>query len=453
MHERVAVRGPAAGSLPILLAVVFVDMLGFSIILPLLPFYAETFGASPAVVGLLVASYAAAQLVGAPLLGGLSDRFGRRPVLVLSILGTAAGFVLFGLAGSLTVLFASRVIDGLTGGNISVAQAYVADVSEPAQRARNFGLIGAAFGLGFVIGPALGGFLSRWGYALPAFLAAGMATLNAVAVWIALPESLPAERRRGGATAAPRAGGRAATAEGAEDGTGRPQAAAGATTSRPPSAFRHLWAGDRAGGLLWLRFYFALAFVTFQTIFALWSQYHLGLDAEKTGYVLGYIGVLIVLVQGGLVGMVARRFREERVLVTCIVVMAGGLAAWAFAPNVPVLLVTLVPLAASGGVFRAVATSALSAAVAADEVGAALGAATSLESLTRALAPSIGGVLLEHYGTWAPGLFGTAVLVLLLPYAIGALRRPRPAGAQAGARADAEGRRTDPPAAEGGVGA
>lgn len=179
-----------------LFAVVFIDLLGFGVILPLLPYYAETFDASNAVVGLLIASYSAAQLVGAPVLGRLSDRFGRRPVLLASIFGTLVGFVMLGLANSLLMLFTSRLLDGLTGGNISVARAYIADITDDENRARGMGVIGAAFGLGFVIGPAVGGMLSAGErYALPAFVAAGLAALNLIAVYLWLLESLDAARR------------------------------------------------------------------------------------------------------------------------------------------------------------------------------------------------------------------------------------------------------------------
>ena len=174
--------------------VVLVDMLGFSLILPLLPYYAETFGATPTIVGLLVASYAAAQMIGAPLLGRFSDRFGRRPVLLISIFGTFVGFILLGVGGSLLILFISRMLDGLTGGNITVAQAYITDVTDEKNRAKGLGMIGAAFGLGFILGPAAGGLLSTYGYAVPSFVAAALALINLVAVFFFLPESLTAEK-------------------------------------------------------------------------------------------------------------------------------------------------------------------------------------------------------------------------------------------------------------------
>ena len=187
--------------------IVFVDLLGFGLILPLLPYYADSYGATPVIVGLLVASYAAAQLIGAPLLGRLSDRLGRRPVLLLSVAGTFVGFLLLGFAAPLGqllanwvapqavnavilgVLFLSRILDGLTGGNITVAQAYIADVTDEQNRAKGLGLIGAAFGLGFIIGPAAGGALSQWGYGTPAFVAAAVSFSNLIAIFFLLPES------------------------------------------------------------------------------------------------------------------------------------------------------------------------------------------------------------------------------------------------------------------------
>jgi DHA1 family tetracycline resistance protein-like MFS transporter len=173
-------------SLLTIFVIVFVDLLGFSLILPLLPYYAETFGANPTVTGFLVASYALAQLLGAPLLGRLSDRIGRRPVLLVSIFGTFLGFILLGAARSLWVLFAARIIDGLTGGNISVAQAYITDVSDEKNRAKALGMIGAAFGLGFIIGPAVGGLMSTWGYSVPAFAAAALSLVNLTLVFFFL---------------------------------------------------------------------------------------------------------------------------------------------------------------------------------------------------------------------------------------------------------------------------
>src|SRR3954471_24885574 len=158
---------------------VLIDLIGFGIVIPVLPYYIESFGATPFQLGLLVASYSVMQFIFSPVLGGMSDRYGRRPVLFFSLLGTSVGFLLVGLAGALWVIFAGRILDGITGGNISTAQAYIADVTTRKDRARGMGLIGAAFGLGFVLGPAIGGVLSRWGTHVPFIFAACLALANA----------------------------------------------------------------------------------------------------------------------------------------------------------------------------------------------------------------------------------------------------------------------------------
>jgi DHA1 family tetracycline resistance protein-like MFS transporter len=370
--------------------IVFIDLLGFGLILPLMPYYAETFGATPTVVGLLVASYAAAQLIGAPVLGRLSDRFGRRPVLLISIFGTFVGFLLLGFAHSLWVLFAGRILDGLTGGNISVVQAYITDVTDEKGRARGLGLIGAAIGLGFIIGPAAGGTLSVWGYAVPAFVAAALSFLNWIAIFIWLPESLTEARR-----------------------------AELAKYPRPAFTARALWQAlnrPRVGPLLHIRFFFGLAFAIFQTIFALYAQYRLGLQANETGYVLTYVGMLAVLVQGVAIGWLTAHFKESHLIFSAVILMTFSLLGWAFAPSVLALLVVLAPLALAGGTLNTVLNSSLTKTVYPEEVGGTLGLSASLESLTRVIAPSVGGLLLDRLGTSAPGVFGALIMVWVVSF-------------------------------------
>ena len=381
----------ARSKLATLFVIVFVDLFGFGIILPLVPYYGERFGADAGLIGLLVASYAAMQFFSSPFLSRLSDIHGRRPILMLSILGTGLGFVIMGFAGSLAMLFASRILDGITGGNISVAQAYISDVTDDKSRAQGLGIIGAAFGLGFIMGPATGGILSKWSMTLPAFVAAALAGLNLVAVYFLLPESLPPEKR------------------GIQ--------AAGSRRAFSFSAFREALSRKLVGPLLNVRFLYRMAFGTFEGIFVLYALYRFGLSADKTSYILAYVGVLIVLVQGLAIGRLTARFRENHLIFGGFLLLGLSLISWAYAPTVTILLVVLAPLALSGGVLNTVINSSLSKVVHADEIGGILGISSSLDSLSRVISPALGGYLLEHGGTWAPGLFGSVLLVLFLPYA------------------------------------
>ena len=372
-----------------ILLVVFIDLLGFSLILPLLPYYAETFHANAFVTGLLVASYAVAQFIGAPLLGRLSDRYGRRPILLASIFGTFLGFILLGVANALWILFAARIMDGITGGNLSIAQAYISDVTDAKNRAKGLGLIGAAFGLGFIIGPVTGGFLSQWGYAVPAFAAAAMSFINLALIFFWLPESLTAEKR-------------------AEMTYKKPTVTLGALFVALKRPF--------SGSLLISRFFFGVAFAIFQTIFSLYALTKFNLTAAQTGYVLTYVGVLSVITQGYVVGRITNIFREDILIVACVALMAISMVGWALARSVLVLLIILAPTSFAGGILNTLLSSTLTKAVTLQEIGGILGFSASIDSSTRIIAPILGGALLQQLGTWAPGAFGALVMVGLFIY-------------------------------------
>jgi DHA1 family tetracycline resistance protein-like MFS transporter len=372
-------------SLALLFTVAFLDLLSFSLILPLLPYYAEHFGATPFIVGALTAAYAIGQVLGAPVIGRLSDRFGRKPLLVLSVAGSAASFVILGLAQTLPVIFAARFIGGLFGGNITVVQAYIADVTEAADRSKRFGLIGAAFGLGFIFGPPAGGLLSVSGYSVPALVAAGLEGLTLALIATVLPESLTSERK-----------------------------AELRASVRSRFSLKLLWeavSDPRIGKFLHLRVFTALAFLIFQTNYSLFVQRRLGYDAKSTGLSLAFVGVLIAAFQGGLIGPLVKRFDEHRLFAAGALLSGIGLAAWAFTFNTAWLLISLVPMSLGQGLVTTLNRSLVTKAVDRDEIGGALGLISSLESGINILAPLIGGVLIGSIGTWAPGLL-SALLML-----------------------------------------
>jgi DHA1 family tetracycline resistance protein-like MFS transporter len=302
--------------------------------------------------------------------------------LLISLFGTFPGFILLGVANSLAILFAARILDGFTGGNLSIAQAYITDVTDAKERSKGLGMIGAAFGLGFIIGPVTGGFLSQWGYAVPAFVAAALSFINLILVYAWLPESLTAEKR-------------ASMAE-------KPAVTLAALIEAMKRPF--------TGSLLITRFFFGVAFAIFQTIFSLYTLKKFNMNARDTGFILTYVGVLSVIVQGFLIGRITKKYREDILIVSMAALMAISLAGWALVPTVVGLIIILTPTAVSGGILNTLLSSTLTKAVEPQEVGGILGLSASVESSTRILAPIIGGALLQQYGTSAPGVFGALVM-------------------------------------------
>ena len=371
--------------------IVLIDMLGFALIVPLLAFFADSFGATEFQTGLLVSSYALMQMISSPILGRLSDKYGRRPVFLISIFGTFIGFLILGFSNSLWWLFASRVLSGLTAGNISVAQAYIADVTDEKNRARGMGLFGAAFGIGFILGPALGGMLSQFGFAVPSFVSAGLAFINLLTVYLWLPESLTEERRA--------------------------ELAKQQQTEVTLKALLVALQRPKVGPLLWIRFGFATAFNSFQTVFPLYVLHKFGLDAQRTGYILAYMGIILVAMQGGAIGPLSMRFKESNLIVTFLAFAFIGMVGWAVVPTVTLLLIAMFPMAVGVGSFNALINSAISKAVTREEVGGMLGFGAGLESATRVVMPALASYLLGAYGPSTPGYMGSMVLFVVVVYA------------------------------------
>jgi DHA1 family tetracycline resistance protein-like MFS transporter len=392
-------------TLPILFVHVIVVVLGFSLILPLLPYYAKRFDASPLLLGLLVSSYAMAQIVSVPLIGRLSDRYGRKPLMLLGAAAGSVSFLILGFARSLPALFAGRIFAGLLGGNVAIAQAYIADITDEKHRAKNLGVIGAAIGIGFIFAPAIGGFVSRWGYGIPLFAAAGLSLASFIWVLAALPESLTTERRI--------------------------QMAA---HPKPPVTLAALLTALRrplAGPLLSIRLVYSLAFGVFQSSFTLWAASRLSLSAPSISLVLAYAGMLSVTVQSVVIGLLTKRFPERTLIIAGIALLAAALLAWGFVPNVALLLVILVPMALAGGGLNTVLISALSKSVSHDEVGGTLGLAGSLEGVAMVVAPVVGGLLLQDVGAWSLGVPSGLILTGLAVFAAIGIRAPAAASAAA----------------------
>ena len=369
--------------LPIFL-IVFIDLLGFGLILPLLPFYAESFGASELTVGLLLASYSLMQFIGAPVLGRLSDRYGRRPILLISQLGTFIGFMMLGFATTLWMLFLSRIIDGISGANISTAQAYIADVTDEKNRAKSFGLIGAAFGLGFIIGPAVGGFLSQYGYHVPAFFAAGLSLLTMILTFFMLPE---------------------------------PERKSNSHRELSFKALKQAFGHPTIGILLTMVFTFGLAFAMFQTSFALFASARFGFNVQQTALVLTYVGILSVIMQLVVVKRVVKRLGENRSIVVTLAALALGLLLMAAVQN-PLMLIVVMPiLSFGGGITSPVLTSLISKSVDRAEVGGMLGISTSVDSMSRVVAPILGNALLVFGSAW-PSIVGAAILLIPIGLAL-----------------------------------
>ena len=372
--------------LVIIFLTILVNLVGFGIIVPLLPYYAQTFGASPLTIGLLFAVFSLCQLVAAPALGDFSDRYGRRPVLVFSLIGTVISFVMMALAHSVAMLFAARIVDGLSGGNISTARAYVADITEPKDRARAYGLIGAAFGLGFILGPALSGVLSQISYTAPIWAAAGItlvATLMAV-MW--LPE----------------------TVHRAHAGTGNPFRYLPALVRRP-----------EIRRVLTIDFLYWGAHAIFQTTFALFAARRFGFGVARTGYFFAGFGILGAIIQGGFIRPLVKRTGDLTLFRLGLAFGAIGLAAVAFAHSVTAFALALVPLALGIGFGHPTMASLVSLASRSDEQGRVQGAASAVESLGRTVGPVWGNSTLERYGESFPYVSAAVLLVLTMLLTVG----------------------------------
>lgn len=408
-----AAATPRRAALAFVFATVLLDVLAFGIVIPVLPRLIEGFlggdtRAAAFWVGVFGTAYALAQFVCSPLLGALSDRHGRRPVFMLSNLGLGLDFVLMAVVSTLPLLFLGRVIAGVTAASITTAQAYIADVTPAEQRAAGFGLLGAAFGIGFVLGPALGGTLGALDPRLPFWVAAGLAFANFVYGWLVLPESLPRERR---------------------------SARLDWRRANPVGALGLLREYERVPGLAGIVFLSQLAHHALPATFVLYTGYRYGWGPQTVGLALALVGVCDVIVQGGLVRRVVRRIGERRAVLLGLSFGAAGLLWMALADSGP-WFVASIPLLAAWGFAKPAVQALITQRVPADRQGRLQGAITSLASVAGVFGPwTFAAVFASFIGDGAvaylPGAaFALAALVLLVAIGL-ALRVARPALPQA----------------------
>jgi DHA1 family tetracycline resistance protein-like MFS transporter len=368
-------------ALAILFVIVFVDLLGFGMVIPVMPLYAERLGASDAWVGLLAAGYSLMQFVFAPIWGRLSDRIGRRPVLLVSIAMTAVAFAMYGASSTFAILLASRLFAGAATANIAIARAFVADVTPPEGRAKGMGLIGAAFGLGFVLGPVLGGNLSEISLSLPPYAAAALAAVNGIAALFILPE--PEERS-------------------VREVARRTRFAAFFTEMRR--------AGIRR--LIWIYGLSVLAFSAMEATYSLLVTKRYGLDLKHVSYLFAYIGVLVAAVQGGLIGRLTRAYGEKRLLVAGLLLQALALVALPFAGGKAGLVVATAPLALGAGLTQPSLASLLSRLASSEDQGGTLGIGESASAIGRVVGPVSGTWTFANVSMAFPYLFAAGLMAV-----------------------------------------
>jgi len=360
---------------------VALDLVGFGIVVPILGRYAERFGANGLQVGLMFASFSIAQMVFAPILGRISDKVGRKPVIVFSLIGTAIGSFVTGAAGALWVLFLGRILDGASGASVAVAQGAVADIAPPEQRARLMGMMGAAFGVGFVVGPALGGLAALGGPHVPFYLAGSIAAVNAVAAMIRLPETKPdtshitEKHQRGSALS--------------------------------PALKRFALVG----------FLSMLGFAGFEATFSIWGQKQFGFTEGSASIVFVFVGVTLVAVQGGLIGPLTEKLGSRKLLRIGLSLVAVGLLLLGITTTWPMLFVALFLLSLGQGVSGPSGGALVAELAPVERRGEAIGYQQSTAAFGRVAGPVMAGALFDHVGISAPFL----VSGILILFAVGSV--------------------------------
>lgn len=382
----------------IIFLIVFINLLGFGIILPLLPYYGESLGATPLQIGFLAAIYSLFQLLSAPILGELSDKIGRRPILLFSLAGTALSFFILGAAKTLPLLFLSRIIDGASGGNISTAQAYIADITSKENRTQGMGFLMAAFSLGFILGPAVGGVLSRFSYSLPSYVAGAVALLATVLTYFYLPESLHKK-------------------EAVEKENKKKKLFFSAKD------FYDVFTHPNVGVVITISFFMMLAFSLMQGTFALFTAHVLHLTPEDNGYLFAYLGFIGIAIQMFLLKPIMKYIPENIVVTVGLFMMAVSLVLLGYAFSLPMLVLAITLLAFANSVANPILAGLVSKLTPDDEQGNIMGISQSVGSVARLIGPVVGTLMYQQIGVRSPYVFGAAILGIT---ALGGLKYLQP---------------------------
>lgn len=367
--------------------IVFTDLLGFGIVIPYLPSYAKkVFAAGDFKVGLLMASFSFMQFLFAPIWGGLSDRIGRRPILVLSLSAASVSYWILGIAPTLGILFLSRLLAGAAAANISTAQAVISDTTTPENRAKGMGMIGAAFGLGFIFGPAIGGALSHWSYSLPAYFGCGLSALAMVLTLIVLPETL------------------------------KPGSTPHVKRSAGPKAIVRAFSHPHLSVLFAIFFLFTFVFSCYETTFPLLAIQKFLYSPAQIGFWFAYVGVLTAIIQGGLIGRLAKKWGERKLIMAGLTLTVIGTLFIPFATGGMTLASILLALALGSGITSPSLSSFISLSAGSGEQGGVLGMSQSLSSLARILGPVWGGLTMQRWGFQFPYVSCAVILAIGLAF-------------------------------------
>ena len=375
----------------LMLFTIFLDVLGFGILVPVIPYLLAPYNKSALIVGLLMMSFSVMQFFAAPVLGALSDRYGRRPVLLISIFGGAMAYFAFGFAWALWVFFAARIVDGLTGGNLAAAQAYITDITPAKDRSKSFGLIGAVFGAGFVIGPALGGLLSYISLQAPAFAAGTLSLLACGFGYFMLPETLSAARRE--------------------------RRMRWQDMLNPLAQLWRFIANRDIMLIFAARFILMFALTTMRSNFLVYARDRLGFGPHQVGYFYAFLGLLIVAVQGGLVRVIGPRLGDKAMTLIGFTSMIMGFIGMSFAPDVYGVVASMLFIGFGHGLSFPALTGMASHAVDDSAQGGILGAQQSVNSAAMMIAPFVAGLAFDHISMGAPYAIAAGMLVIAVAIA------------------------------------